>query len=185
LIIIAFAAIVAAPLAEEFLFRVILLGWMERVIANLTAEPHALESVPTDADQRATSPDQFNVAETNEEAVSEAAARQQEIAKNPFSPPALGEDGSEQLDPACGAQAHEIEPKIPLWWFPILVSGVLFGLAHLGQGPAPIALVFLGCGLGYVYHRTHRVLPCITIHFLVNLLAIAQLAVYIAQPVAP
>ena len=70
---------------------------------------------------------------------------------------------------------------MPFWWIPIAVSGLLFGLAHWGQGVAPVALVFLGCGLGYIYQRTHRVLPCILVHFLVNLFAIAQMAFYIVQ----
>ena len=53
---------------------------------------------------------------------------------------------------------------------------MLFALAHVGQGPAPIPLFLLALGLGYIYQRTHRIVPCIAIHFLVNLTAMVQLA---------
>jgi len=45
---------------------------------------------------------------------------------------------------------------------------VAFGLAHLGHGVAPIPLVLLGLVLGYVYQRTHRIVPCIVAHMLFN-----------------
>ena len=53
-------------------------------------------------------------------------------------------------------------------WVPIVVSSVLFGLAHFGQGVAPAPLIFLGVILGYVYHRTHRIVPCMVCHMLFN-----------------
>ncbi|HTN76424.1 MAG TPA: CPBP family intramembrane glutamic endopeptidase, partial [Pirellulaceae bacterium] len=55
---------------------------------------------------------------------------------------------------------------VPKW--PILVSALLFAGAHYSHGPAPIALFFLAIGLGYLYQRTHRLLPCIMVHFLLN-----------------
>ena len=46
----------------------------------------------------------------------------------------------------------------------------MFASMHIGHGPAPIPLFFLGIGLGYTYQRTHRVLPCIVTHALFNAL---------------
>jgi membrane protease YdiL (CAAX protease family) len=64
---------------------------------------------------------------------------------------------------------------LPHGWFPILVSSLLFAAAHIGNGPDPIAIFFLALILGYVYQRTHRILPCIVAHMLFNSLAILVL----------
>ena len=53
-------------------------------------------------------------------------------------------------------------------WMPIVVSALLFGLVHLGQGLAPIPLFVLGLGLGYIYRQTSSIVPCIVIHALLN-----------------
>ena len=39
---------------------------------------------------------------------------------------------------------------------------------HLGTGLDPIPLFFLGAILGYLYNKTHRLLPCIVVHMLFN-----------------
>ena len=66
-------------------------------------------------------------------------------------------------------------------WIPILLSSLLFALAHGGQGAAPFALFLLALGVGYVYQQTHRLLPCLVIHFLVNFTAIFQLGMEVAN----
>ena len=67
-----------------------------------------------------------------------------------------------------------------LRWLPIATSALLFALAHVGHGPAPIPLFLLALGLGYVYQQTHRIMPSLTIHFLVNLVAVVELAAHVA-----
>jgi membrane protease YdiL (CAAX protease family) len=47
---------------------------------------------------------------------------------------------------------------------------------HAAHGPDPIPLFVLALGLGYLYRQTHRILPCIVVHFLLNLLTMAALA---------
>jgi len=89
-------AVVAAPLFEEFLFRQLLQGWLER-----------------HEDERLSSP-------------------------------------------------------LPHGWAPILISALIFGLAHLGHGVAPIPLVLFGIVLGYLYQRTHRLAPSIAAHMTFN-----------------
>lgn len=54
-------------------------------------------------------------------------------------------------------------------WVPILVSATLFGIAHYGYGPEPVPLFLFGLVLGYLYQRTHRILPGIVAHALFNL----------------
>ncbi|MFC7654409.1 CPBP family intramembrane metalloprotease [Pseudoduganella danionis] len=51
----------------------------------------------------------------------------------------------------------------------VLVSALLFGVAHLGGGPAYAALAALaGVGYGYAYHATGRIEAAIATHLLVN-----------------
>lgn len=62
-------------------------------------------------------------------------------------------------------------------WFPILVSAFLFSLAHLGQGPSPIPLFAFALIVAYAYQRTHRIIPCVVAHLVFNGLSIAILVV--------
>jgi membrane protease YdiL (CAAX protease family) len=87
----------------------------------------------------------------------------------PWSPDPVGvaslEDASNVDDVAS---ASEVTSEMPTVWSPIVISGILFAGAHLGQGVAPISLLPLGMVLGYVYQRTHRLLPSIVCHALFN-----------------
>lgn len=60
-------------------------------------------------------------------------------------------------------------------WLPIMASSLLFSLAHVGQGAAPIPLFLLAIVLGYTYQRTHRIVPCIVAHAVFNLLTMTVL----------
>ena len=64
---------------------------------------------------------------------------------------------------------------MPYGSFPILISASLFGLAHFGYGPEPVPIFLLGLVLGYVYQRTHRIVPCIVAHALFNLFTMVVL----------
>ena len=70
-------------------------------------------------------------------------------------------DGSEE-EPAIWSVPTRTE------WAPIVISGTLFGLAHWGHGVSPAPLILLGFILGYVYQRTHRIVPCIVCHACFN-----------------
>jgi membrane protease YdiL (CAAX protease family) len=41
-------------------------------------------------------------------------------------------------------------------------------LLHLGQGWAPVPLFFLSLALGWLYQRTHRLLPSLVVHVCLN-----------------
>jgi membrane protease YdiL (CAAX protease family) len=100
------AAVLVAPLVEEFFFRVVLQGWLER--------------------------------------------RERQ---------AIHERGLPTRWP-IGA--------VPVGTVPILISSFLFALAHIGNWPAPVPLFFLALVLGYLYHQTHRLLPSLVVHMLLN-----------------
>ncbi len=58
------------------------------------------------------------------------------------------------------------EPTLP--WWPVIVSGILFGLAHFEYGMSWIPLIVLGIALGWLYRVTNRIWPCLVVHFCVN-----------------
>ncbi len=64
---------------------------------------------------------------------------------------------------------RRVEPKC---WVAIGISAVLFGLMHLGQGVAPVAMTLLGVVLGYLYQRTGRLAPCVVLHMAFNTLGV-------------
>lgn len=107
LLLASFVAAVVAPLVEEFLFRVVLQGWLEK----------------------------------------------------------------KQVQSASPDDAAERRPNLA----PAVAVSVLFAAMHMGHGPDPIALFFLSLILGYLYQRTHRIVPSLTVHFCVNSLAVAGL----------
>jgi membrane protease YdiL (CAAX protease family) len=81
----------------------------------------------------------------------------------------------EACEPAVSTSIEEPPPRgiagLPFGVFPILVSSLFFALAHFGYGPEPVPLFFLAIALGYVYQRTHRILPSIVTHALFNAFA--------------
>ena len=126
------SAVVVAPVVEEFLFRIVLQGWLEKVELRLTGYPPV--SSPTD-EQPLQNPDTLLPTYV-------------EIPPVPLT--ARGLYG------------------LPLGLVPILVSSTLFALVHWGRGAAQIALFLLALVLGYVYQRTHRFVPSMTIHMALN-----------------
>lgn len=97
-------AVVIAPIVEEFLFRVVLQGWLEKLEGNCDR----------------------------------------------------GDVGS----------ASSNGRVFGLW--PVAASAAVFSLAHFGNGPDMVALFVFALGLGYLYRQTHRLLPGIVVHFLLN-----------------
>jgi len=127
------AALLAAPLAEEFFFRLLLQGWLERLMTRWECES--------------------------------------QVAQGAMVTPAgdVTEGDGERRLPGNAPPGRRAR------WVPICVSALVFALAHIGQGAAPLALFFLALGLGYLYQRTHRLLPSIITHFLINFTAVLQL----------
>ena len=57
----------------------------------------------------------------------------------------------------------------------VVVSGVSFGLAHLGDGLGWIPLIGFGLAAGYLARRRGTILPSIVLHSLFNALGVMQL----------
>jgi membrane protease YdiL (CAAX protease family) len=208
---IALVALLAAPVVEEYFFRVLLQGWLERLTAALETPAELTDptspaiSAPTADEiepQQESRMDDVTEGVPLENAAERIVIQHGRAANggetsvnddNPYRSPADRErQGPESRadDPAGhpdGVAAEATRPRngLPqqptLRWLAIGISSLFFALAHFGQGPAPISLFVLALGLGYLYQRTHRVLPGMVVHFLVNLTAVTQLALTVAE----
>ncbi len=148
----AFVAVIVAPIAEEFLFRVVLQGWLERrfYIGSQDA-PQIVEADVLDSGALA-----------DHAALDESAVEPSPFAAdNPYeSPRAPIAQWPPTARHTAGTRGLEIVP--------IIISSAVFAAFHIGQGLAPISLFFLALALGFLYQRTHRIVPCITVHLLLN-----------------
>jgi membrane protease YdiL (CAAX protease family) len=184
----ALSAAVAAPVCEELQFRLLLQGWLEKVavwsgdtlpLLMGGRPPHALrlqEAAESDKVVDAILPD--------EEPEMQLPPEDEGDATNPYKTPRhpVAEPVKESL-----ASSGDLGPKGPALvnHWPTAVSALLFAGMHLGQGPAPVPLFVLALGLGYLYERTHRILPSITVHLLLNATTMVILTVEIYFPAAP
>ena len=155
-------AVIAAPLFEEFTFRCLLQGWLERCEDETLAFGSTERHPSTHADE----------ANSEEPSINET--------------PSLRLDPEPLLDEptAVTRPTRGWFPPLPHGWTPILLSGFAFGLAHLGHGVAPVSLVLFGIVLGYLYQRTHRLVPSITAHMLFNAYSMLLLWLQLETPPA-
>lgn len=139
------SAILVAPVCEELIFRVLLQGWLERVEDDRIGFS-AAESVSAEHAPPLPAGDKLGlIIALAEEQVEPISCRPRSF---------------------CGLSHGFI---------PIVLSSILFSLAHLGFGPDPVAIFVLALFLGYLYQRTHRILPCIVLHMLFNALTLVIL----------
>jgi membrane protease YdiL (CAAX protease family) len=142
--------VVIAPICEEITFRLLFQGWLERwEDERLGWRRPSLETPlanggTQNADNVATHPELMSLD------AAQVSANGAALLPEP-TPPRKGVGG------------------LAYGWFPIIVSATVFGLVHYGYGPEPVPIFLLGLVLGYVYQRTHRILPSIVAHALFNL----------------
>ncbi len=63
-------------------------------------------------------------------------------------------------------------------WLPIVISAAAFAAVHFVPGSPNFDLIpifFFACGLGYLYQRTHRALPSILLHMILNVCSLTAL----------
>lgn len=168
------AAVTAAPLFEELVFRLLLQGGLERAEDERIGWTHSLPS-PKGARL---------LAELRAE------AGEQQPPGDDGAPSEESDDIGPRLAPGSELYEDPVEPEeMPLrvpgepgvlpglahGWAPILASSLVFALAHLGSGPSPIPLFVFAMFLGYVYQRTHRIVPAIVAHVVFNLISVTVL----------
>jgi hypothetical protein len=149
----AVAAVLVAPICEEITFRLLLQGWLEKREAALRG---ILEKNPD------VGPPEVDTAMPN---APEATLKDHfyNISGNTTSSTEDAE--TETLSPQSPCRPIVATPH---GWFSITISAALFGVAHFGYGPEPIPLFFLGLVLGYLYNRTHRIVPSMIAHAVFN-----------------
>ncbi len=162
----ALSAAVAAPVFEEFVFRLLFQGWLERV------EDEALGVAG-----RLRIEEQQERVEPEVPAGSMAA---EEALPDPDDPLASARSAPQLWKLRTRQGAPPLPPEItalglPHGWGPILISSLVFAVIHLSQGPAaPIPLFILALMLGYLYQRTHRLTPSIAAHATFNLISLVM-----------
>ncbi len=169
-------AVIAAPIVEEVIFRMLIQGWLESLaLQRQTAAADGSNTRITGLQfllgLRFTPPEAAMIASLSGDTHST------EEASNPLAPQAPTSD-LEPVDHPNDSQTVTIRPA--RW--PIFVTSALFALAHFGHSSDPIPLFLFALGLGYLYRQTHRLWPCIVVHMLLNSFSMVQLAILLFHP---
>jgi hypothetical protein len=94
------------------------------------------------------------------------------VDKNPYATPAAfvgesqyGAEAPSILDHSTGTIPWALRY---FGWIAIGITSLIFALLHWSHGPAWVALTVLAAGMGYLYQRTHRIVPSLVVHGLLN-----------------
>jgi len=168
-------AAIVAPVFEELIFRVILQGFLERAFTHNGPLYELLWDQPRVRSQPVL---QAALAEPLQ-ALAEPAGAPIVAELNPYvAPQVLIQPPQLESDPV---EADVLQPELrgPLAWCAIGISSAIFALLHWSHGPDWVPLLFLATGMGYLYQRTHRLLPSLIVHFGLNSLSMWMLWVHI------
>ncbi len=167
-------AVILAPIGEEFAFRVLLQGFFESLSVGRFSvdkfflgrifEPKVHLSPPTDTDPRDS--DLIVTPRLVTEELSNPYA-----STAPFETEDTGTiepNYNDSLSEGLFLSSENEVITTPLPWWPVIVSGVLFGLAHFEYGMSWIPLSVLGIALGWLYRLTNRIWPSLVVHFCIN-----------------
>lgn len=159
------AAAVVAPIFEEMVFRVILQGFLEKFFSWRHSLLELLLGIrPAPIANSAPGP------VATDEAVKVLHSGEPLAQPNPYaaSPVIIGETSTAAplIDPT-------VQPELlgASAWLPIALSAIIFALLHFSHGPDWVALTLLAAGMGYLYQRTHRLVPSLVVHALLNSLS--------------
>ena len=172
-------AAIVAPISEEFAFRVLLIGWFESIhfgknklltfLFGMSTTPTRVEPAILSADM-----DTFALSPMNSSGDT----------GNPYNAPstsALVTGGSPAQDD-LKTDEMAIDGYTPPWW-PALLSGTLFGLAHFSYGVSWVALIIFGIVLGRLYQIRQSIIPVILVHFMFNGMNIVMLGLSLMLPI--
>jgi membrane protease YdiL (CAAX protease family) len=153
-VIVGLSVALVAPFCEEMFFRVLLQGWLEKLVSGTT--PAAF---PT--------PENGSPNEAANDSVQAADAAKTFDDNNPYAAP-------QTIPRLPVAEPHNVQALLAV---PIITSALLFALLHIGHGPAPIPLFFFALALGYLYQKTHRLWPSLVLHCLLNSVSLLMLVI--------
>lgn len=154
------SAAVVAPLFEELLFRILWQGFLEKwfTFAYTLHELFLGSESQTGSTIAQESPLSIGFAETP--------GTTPATDSNPFASPAATDSSPAILDATIADQQPELRGLQAC--LPIGISSAVFALLHYSHGPDWIPLLLLAAGMGYLYQRTHRLLPSFVVHCLLN-----------------
>jgi membrane protease YdiL (CAAX protease family) len=144
------AAAIVAPLFEEFIFRGLLQGWLEKLFGGNATGEMILTGGREEPEVEHFAP-----------LISEDQAA---VDPNPYASPQLP-----HIEHSFAFKfGKSFAPETVYDWLAIFFSTIVFSLLHYSHGPAWIPLLIFGAALGFVYQRTHRLWPGIVAHMLLN-----------------
>lgn len=151
------AAVGVAPVFEELLFRVLLQGFLEKAfLGRRSAQELVLGERRQGAGVRSQESGVRIEDSPSLPLSSEVQVVSAELAHGDL--PIVAELVEEDSAPLRGWSA----------WLPIGISSLVFALLHWQHGPDWVPLTLLAAGMGYVYQRTHRILPSLVVHMALN-----------------
>jgi membrane protease YdiL (CAAX protease family) len=172
------AAAVVAPIFEELIFRVLLQGFLEKAFVFRGRARELLLGGTWPAEQFAAMP----VAATESSIAAPVYSSGVPLPDiNPFTPSAIVTEPPALADFAGASQQRELGGLAA--WLPIGTASLIFALMHYTHGPDWVALTLLAAGMGYLYQRTHRLVPSLVVHTLLN--SLSMLGLWIQVYVLP
>ncbi len=90
---------------------------------------------------------------------------------------------ADNMRPKLAGQTETVESTRAYW--PVLLSGFLFGLAHWDYGVSWIPLVFFGIVLGWLYQKTNRIWPSLVAHMFCNFIGVTGITLQALHGGAP
>lgn len=166
-----FSAVLVAPIVEEYLYRVLLQGWLEK-LAVLSDSSRLFAGDPVVDMHGDETWHQPRSGPAGVQHADSGAPRE----ANPYRSPVgmLVPPNDQELVGTGG----------PCAWWPVAVSALIFALLHWSNGPDWVALFVFALGLGYLYRQSHRVLPSIVAHLLLNACSMCALLIQVLnQPI--
>lgn len=149
-----FMAVLVAPISEEFFFRGVLQNWLQRFNANMFRSNQIVMGGWYGGPEGETILEEDSIGDSQSDSNLPAVA-----SDNPYRSPAMMQPASVESNGGDPNQNAII---------PIVLTSLIFGFLHFGQGAAPIPLFVLSLGLGFLYQRTRSLVPCFIVHFLLN-----------------
>jgi membrane protease YdiL (CAAX protease family) len=149
------SAAIVAPVVEELLFRVLLQGFLEKAYSFRGDASALFFGGPGESEVVACSMAIDPVAEP---------VPGLSVDDNPYAPPQAALVEAK----AAPVSAEQPELRGTAAWAPIGITSAIFAALHWSHGPDWIPLFFLAAGMGYLYQRTHRLLPSLIVHATLN-----------------
>jgi membrane protease YdiL (CAAX protease family) len=172
-----FGAVICAPIWEEYAFRGLLIRWLDSVRSSGGNLKTVFLGQTASAVALSDSPDQPGLSYAS-------------ASGNPYEPPFASRTqatvpapssllGNDSTYASANVQTGEATPAIgetfPPWW-PAVVSGIVFGLAHFSYGISWVPLVLFGLISARLFQLRRSIVPCIVLHACFNALSMFGLA---------